>query len=89
MKTYVVIPLKNHLDEMVLMMSHKICFYGEIWLIIPKLSVTLHIWSTVTLLFEKRQRVFIRIIRAFKRINRVNRNICISSSFGQFFKDLQ
>ena len=29
------------------MMGHKICFYGEIWLIIPKLSLLLPlIWST-------------------------------------------
>ena len=27
------------LDKTVLMMGHKICFYGEIWLIIPKLSL--------------------------------------------------
>ena len=31
------------------MQGHKICFYGEIWLIIPKLSLLpLLIWSTVT-----------------------------------------
>ena len=31
-----------------LMVGHKICFYGEIWLIIPKLFVVyLLIWSTV------------------------------------------
>ena len=30
------------------MMGHKICFDGEIWLIIPKLSLLLLlIWSTV------------------------------------------
>ena len=30
------------------MMGHKICFHGEIWLIIPKLSLlSLLIWSTV------------------------------------------
>ena len=30
------------------MMGHKICFYGEIWLVIPKLSLlSLLIWSTV------------------------------------------
>ena len=29
------------------MMGHKICFYGEMWLIIPKLSLMpLLIWST-------------------------------------------
>ena len=32
------------------MMGHKICFYGEIWLIIPKLSLLLLIWSTATIL---------------------------------------
>ena len=37
----------NRLDEMVLMMGHKIRFYEEIWLIIPKLSLLpLLIWST-------------------------------------------
>ena len=39
MKTYVVAPHKNRLDEMVLMRGHKIRFYGEICLIIPKLSL--------------------------------------------------
>ena len=39
MKTYVVTPYKNHLDDKVLMRGHKICFYGEIWLIIPELSL--------------------------------------------------
>ena len=30
------------------MMGHKVCFYGEIWQIIPKLSLLpLLIWSTV------------------------------------------
>ena len=38
MKTYVVTPHKNRLDETVLMMGHKICFYGEIKLIITKSS---------------------------------------------------
>ena len=38
-KTYVVTPHWNRLNETVLMMGHKICFYGEIWLIIPKLSM--------------------------------------------------
>ena len=32
-------PSLNRLREMVLMMGHKICFYEEIWLIIPKLSL--------------------------------------------------
>ena len=36
MKTYVVTPHQNHLNEMVLMMGHKICFNGEIWPVIPK-----------------------------------------------------
>ena len=40
-------PHLNRLDETVLMRGHKICFYGEIWLIIPKLSLLpLLIWST-------------------------------------------
>ena len=35
------------LIEMVLIMGHKICFYGEIRLIIPKFSLLpLLIWST-------------------------------------------
>ena len=35
-------------DEMVLMMGHKICFYGEIWLIIFELPLSpLLILSTV------------------------------------------
>ena len=34
---------------MALMMFHKICFHGEIWLIIPKLSLLpLLIWSTIS-----------------------------------------
>ena len=37
-KMYVVTPHENHLNETVLMRGHKIHFYGEIWLIIPKLS---------------------------------------------------
>ena len=32
-------PQKNRLNETVLMMGHKICFYGKIWIIIPKLSL--------------------------------------------------
>ena len=36
---YVVTPHKNRLDRMVLMVGHKICFYGKIWLVIPKLSL--------------------------------------------------
>ena len=34
-KTYVVTPHYNRLGEMVLMMGHKVCFYREIWLLIP------------------------------------------------------
>ena len=46
-KTYVVTPHKKRLGETVLMMGHKIGFYGEIWLIIPKLPLLpLLIWST-------------------------------------------
>ena len=40
-KTYVVNPLK----KTVLMMDRKICFYGEMWLIIPKLSYLEYIVS--------------------------------------------
>ena len=37
----------NRLFEMILIMGHKICFYGEIRLIIPKFSLLpLLIWST-------------------------------------------
>ena len=43
------------LDVTVLMMGHKICFCGEIWLIIPKLSLlSLLIWSTVNVLLPLR-----------------------------------
>ena len=49
MKTYVVTPHSNRLDETVLIMGHKICFHEEIWLIISKLSLLLLlIWSTAT-----------------------------------------
>ena len=42
------------LEPSQLMMGHKICFYGEIWLIIPKLSLlSLPIWSTELLAFVK------------------------------------
>ena len=39
MKTYDVTPhknrlVKNRLDETVVMMSHKICFYGEMWTVV-------------------------------------------------------
>ena len=33
-------PHLNHLGETVLMMGHKIYFYREIWLVIPKLSLS-------------------------------------------------
>ena len=47
MKTYVVTPHKNRFSETVLMMGHKICFYGEKWLIIPKFSLLpLLNWNT-------------------------------------------
>ena len=36
---YVVAPHKNPLNGTVLMMGHRICFCGEIWLIVPKLSL--------------------------------------------------
>ena len=39
MKTYVVTPHSNRLGETVLMMGHNMCFTGEIWKIIPKLSL--------------------------------------------------
>ena len=46
MKTYVVTIHLDLLNATVPMMGHKICFYGEIWLIIPKLSLLpLLIWS--------------------------------------------
>ena len=39
MKTYVLTPHLNWLDEMVLIMDHNICFKGVIWKIIPKLAL--------------------------------------------------
>ena len=33
---------KNYLNETVLMTGHKMCFYGEMWLIFPKLSLLEH-----------------------------------------------
>ena len=46
-KTYVVTPYKN-LGKTVLLMGHNLCFCGQIWEIIPKLSLLpLLIWSTV------------------------------------------
>ena len=42
-KTYVVTPDQNHLDEMVLMVGHKICFYADYPYIIPvTLSYLVH-----------------------------------------------
>ena len=35
LKTYVVTPPLNRLDEMVLMMGHNACFYAKMWKIIP------------------------------------------------------
>ena len=44
-------PHLNRLDETVLTMGHKICFYGIIWIIISKLSLLpLLIWSTEMLM---------------------------------------
>ena len=37
--SYVVAPHKNPFNGTVLMMGYRICFCGEIWLIIPKLSL--------------------------------------------------
>ena len=52
---HVVTPHQNCLDERVLMMDHKICFYGKIWLIISKLSLLpLLNWSTAICLQEQR-----------------------------------
>ena len=40
------------------MMGHKICFSGEIWLIIPKLSLLSSLtWSTITVIKTK-EKVF-------------------------------
>ena len=48
MKTFVVTPHHNCLNETVLVTGHKICFYGEMWIIIPKLfQLPLLIWSTI------------------------------------------
>ena len=47
MKTYVVTPHKKRFDETIIMMGHKMCFYGEIWIIISKLILLpLLIWIT-------------------------------------------
>ena len=46
--------LYEPLDETVLMMGHKICFYDEIWRIIPKLAqLPRLIWSTGVLSVKK------------------------------------
>ena len=48
------------------MMSHKICFYGEIKLIIPKLSLLpLLIWSTASCIFYTL--VVIEVVRVLGR----------------------
>ena len=39
LKPYVVTPHLNRLDKTVLIVGHKICFYREVWLTIPKLSL--------------------------------------------------
>ena len=47
MKTYVVTPYKNRLNETVLMVGYNICFKGVLWKIIPKLYLSpLLIWNT-------------------------------------------
>ena len=47
---WLLIRIQNRLDETVLKMGHKKCLLGEIWLIIPKLSLLpLLIWSTALL----------------------------------------
>ena len=38
---YVMARHKNRLNGTVLMIGHRICFCGEIWLIIPKLKLSL------------------------------------------------
>ena len=48
-KTYVVGTLYNRLAEVILMSTHKVCFYGELTKIILQLSPnTLLIWSSVS-----------------------------------------
>ena len=41
MKTYIVTLHYNCHDKMVLIMESKVCFNGEIWIIVPKLSLLL------------------------------------------------
>ena len=45
-----VTPPENRQEETVPMMVHKISFYGQMWLITPKLSLFLLIWSSEALL---------------------------------------
>ena len=52
MKIYIVTPQQNCLGEMVIISGHNICFSAKIRKIIPKLSVTLLIWSTETCKFN-------------------------------------
>ena len=48
MKTYVVTPHYNRINETILMMGHNVCLEGTIWKINPKLSLLpLLILSTV------------------------------------------
>ena len=55
------------------MMGHKICFYREMWLIIPKLSLlTLLIWSTGVAVFGT-WHVFSPIIAYLGLVYLVNR----------------
>ena len=51
MKTYVVTPHLNRLNETVLMMGQKICFYHEIW-IIPVTPSHLELWLGFPILME-------------------------------------
>ena len=50
---------------MVLMMGHNICFNAEIWIIIPKLSPLLLIWSTVKKILKKKIKFKFEICRSF------------------------
>ena len=61
------IALRGPAVETVLMMGHKICFYGEMWLIIPKLSLLLLlIWSTADLQTTGSYKLSV-FLTAFKR----------------------
>ena len=67
------------LIETVLMMGHKICFYEEIWVIIPKLSLLLLIWSTVY--GYMCMHVNVCLLRAVKE----RRLICIQTGYTSYF----